>query len=79
MNLGWLAKVVESDAARARIREHMDSLLSNDAVLMLPTAPGPAPLRGAADGDPELRFKILRLTCIAGLAGLPQVCLLSTC
>lgn len=52
----------------------MDDLLSDDGVLMLPTAPGPAPACGAADADPQLRFKVLSLTSIAGLAGLPQVC-----
>ncbi|WP_416898370.1 MAG: amidase family protein [Minwuia sp.] len=43
-------------------------------MLLLPTAPGPAPIR---DWDPKLlddfRYRIIALTCIAGHAGLPQV------
>eukprot|EP00884_Botryococcus_braunii_P020531 jgi/Botrbrau1/7161/Bobra.0143s0032.2 len=69
------SQVPESTKARERITQHMGELLRDDGLLMLPTAPGPAPERGAADADPELRFKVLRLTSIAGLAGLPQVIL----
>eukprot|EP00884_Botryococcus_braunii_P020532 jgi/Botrbrau1/7162/Bobra.0143s0032.3 len=69
------SQVPESTKARERITQHMGELLRDDGLLMLPTAPGPAPERGAADADPELRFKVLRLTSIAGLAGLPQVSL----
>lgn len=43
-------------------------------MLAVPTAPGPAP---RLDSSPEelaaSRPKLLSLTCIAGLAGLPQV------
>lgn len=49
-------------------------LLGDDAVLAVPTAPGPAP---RIDSPPEeaasMRTQLLQLTCIAGLAGLPQV------
>ena len=49
-------------------------LLENGAVMCLPAAPSPPPLREAADSElGELRPRILSLTCIAGLAGLPQV------
>lgn len=48
--------------------------LEPDDVLVLPTMPGPAPM---ADSDDEalgdMRERALRLLCIAGLAGLPQI------
>lgn len=66
-------QVKETDKARQRVTQHMNELLGNDGVLMLPIAPRPAPLLGTADADPALRLKIISLTCIAGLAGLPQV------
>ena len=50
--------------------------LEPDDVLVLPTVPGPAPLANAADdalGD--MRERALRLLCMAGLAGLPQITL----
>jgi amidase len=47
-----------------------------DGVLVIPTAPDPAPLRAAAIGDLEtFRARALALLCAAGLAGLPQVSL----
>jgi Asp-tRNA(Asn)/Glu-tRNA(Gln) amidotransferase A subunit family amidase len=67
------AQVKETDVARHRIKQHVTDLLGSDGILMLPTAPRPAPLLKAADSDPALRLKIISLTCIAGLAGLPQV------
>lgn len=65
--------------AARRVRAHLSQLLGDDAVLALPSAPGPAPeigLPGAALDD--WRRRVMSLTCIAGLGGLPQVraCLL---
>ena len=41
---------------------------------MLPTAPGPAPLLNTPPAELDLfRTRLLSLTCIAGLGGLPQV------
>ena len=52
------------------------ALLGSDAVLVLPTVPGAAPLKNA---DPETfklyRERALHLLCIAGLAGFPQITL----
>ena len=77
----WAATVTASDAAPARhqreeIARHMHALLGNDAVLVLPTLPGIAPLRNTrtAESD-EFRARALSLLCIAGLARLPQVSL----
>lgn len=44
--------------------------------MILPTAPFIAPRRGTpADLLDGMRNRILKLTCIAGLAGLPQITL----
>jgi len=61
---------------RAEVRRRMDHLLGDGAILVLPSAPGPAPLRTAPMEEVE-RFRAAALAklCIAGLAGLPQVSL----
>ncbi len=44
------------------------------AYLVIPTTPDLAPLRSASDADlADFRMKLLGLTALAGLAGLPQV------
>jgi amidase len=59
-----------------RIRHRLDTLLDGDTVLLLPTVPDIAPLRGE---PPEIgvpvRERALALLCAAGLGGLPQVSL----
>lgn len=61
-------------AQRAEIRLHLDSLLGQGTALLLPTAPGPAPLKGSPLAFLEdFRVRNLSLTCIAGLGSLPQV------
>ena len=69
----------DAAAARARIadiRTHVRSWLGEDGVAVLPSAASLAPLR---DADPAavdaVRMRTLRITSIAGLAGLPQVSL----
>ena len=60
--------------ARGRISQRLRATLGADGVICLPTAPGPAPLRSATGAAVEaFRQRAQRLTCIAGLAGLPQV------
>ena len=52
----------------------MDELLGDDAVLMVPSAPGPAPiLNTPLQKLNSYRASLISLTSIAGLAGLPQV------
>ena len=59
---------------RKRISAHLQELLGKDGMLMLPTAPGPAPIRNTPTAELYLlRSRLLSLTCIAGLGGLPQV------
>jgi amidase len=67
----------EAQAARqvqAQAREHILQTARPGTILALPTAPCIAPL---IDGTPEemdqFRTRVMRLTCIAGMAGLPQV------
>jgi len=65
-----------AQAFRREVRARLDSLLQGRRVLCLPTTPFPAPPRDltlaetAAAGD-----RIVDLTCIAGLTGLPQISL----
>jgi amidase len=64
-------------AARARrdvIRQRLDTVLADGAVLCLPTTPTPAPLRGERiSARRNVRARIGMLTCIAGTTGRPQI------
>jgi amidase len=64
-------------AARARqeaIRQRLDTVLTDAAVLCLPTTPTPAPLRGERiSARRSVRTRIGMLTCIAGTTGRPQI------
>ncbi|MEC0171548.1 amidase family protein, partial [Paenibacillus graminis] len=54
----------------------LGQLLGEDGCIVLPTVPGPAPLRGGDLAQLEQhRSGAMMLSCIAGLAGLPQVTL----
>ena len=68
--------VVLAQALRERLRERIVRLLPPDTVLCLPTAPGIAPLLGTQLAAMEqFRNQAMRMLCIAGLAGAPQVSL----
>lgn len=76
------ASQIDAESARAAraaglaVRERVRALVGDDAVLLLPSAATVAPLRDAS--GPEIdatRMRTLRICCIAGLAGLPQVSL----
>jgi amidase len=76
------ASQVSDDAAAAaghtarQIRGHVRALLDDDSVAVLPSAASLAPRR---DADPAtvdaVRLRTMAITCIAGLAGLPQISL----
>jgi amidase len=76
------ASQVSDDAALAarhaaqNIRQHVRTLLGDDGVAVLPSAASLAPRR---DADPAtvdaVRQRTMAITCIAGLAGLPQISL----
>lgn len=68
------AEVARGDSVRKAFRAKLARLLGKDGVLLLPTVPDVAPLVSA--GEPELedfRNRALRLLCLAGLSGFPQI------
>jgi amidase len=70
------AQVQNAARFRATYRSHLAKLLGNDGVMLMPTMPDIAPLLAA--GEPELedyRNAAIKMLCISGLAGLPQVTL----
>lgn len=75
----WASTLKREDYDRAlpvrqRIRGELAALLGDDGLLVIPTAPRAAPRIGLADAEIErTRTKVMQLSCIAGLGGLPQV------
>ena len=68
------AEVAAAKPAREAVARHMDSLLGDDAMLCLPTAPGIAPKLNTSPADVEaFRANAFALLPIAGLARLPQI------
>jgi amidase len=69
----------DSDAARAKqvaIKARLADIVTQDTLIVLPAAPGPAPKLAATGAEVEdFRQRVQRLTCIASLGGLPQVSL----
>lgn len=72
------ASVTRDDETAARaalepLRDHVQSLV-RDAVLVLPTVPGPAPMR-TSDGDrvDAVRQATLRMTAPAAVGGVPAI------
>jgi amidase len=67
----------QADAARkiaASARAHLRALLPPGTVMALPTAPSIAPPVNISGEEAEsFRVRAMRLTCMAGLAGLPQI------
>jgi len=59
---------------KARASQRMRSLVTPGTVLALPTAPSIAPVIDSDLAQLEsYRARVMRLTCLAGLSGLPQV------
>lgn len=77
----WAASLESEDHSiaafkREEISTSLRLLLGEQGCLVIPTVPGPAPLRGGDLRQLELnRNGAMMLSCIAGLAGLPQVTL----
>lgn len=70
------AQYAEAQKQRATVRAQMLDLLREDTILCIPTTPDIAPLRNTpAEAVEKVRRHTLTLTCLAGLAGLPQVTL----
>ena len=70
------AAVAHAGTVRAQAAAFLASVFEHAQVLVLPTVPGAAPLRSATVGQMEAyRRTAMRLLCIAGLAGAPQISL----
>ena len=63
-------------AGRAAISRRLDALLADGALLIVPSAAGVAPRADATAAEHEaVRDRVIGITSIAGLGGLPQVSL----
>ena len=65
-----------ASAYRSRFKKHLTDLLGADGVLVMPTVPDIAPLRG--DGGEKMesyRNRSLQMLAISGLSGFPQISL----
>ena len=77
--IDFAASVTDEQANRSRetaatARNQMRATLPPGTIMALPTAPSIAPPLAATDEALELfRVRTMRLTCIAGLGGLPQI------
>jgi amidase len=77
--MAFAATVTAADADTARrihdaARTQIHALLPPGTVMALPSAPRIAPrMDESADALESFRVRVMRLTCIAGLTGLPQV------
>jgi amidase len=69
--------IAAAKSRHAEIRAHVDAQLSPGDVLCLPTSPRVAPLIGSPIDKIEVEYReqAMRLLCIAGLNGLPQISL----
>jgi amidase len=69
-------EVARGIAFRERFRAAMHALLGDDGVLVVPTMPDIAPLLTTSEASLDTYRQVaLRLLCVAGLAGLPQLSL----
>jgi amidase len=77
--MDYAATVTAAQAAAARqvkaqAREHILKTVQPGTILALPTAPCIAPpIEMAQDELDHFRVRVMRLTCTAGMAGLPQM------
>ncbi|WPH21336.1 amidase [Variovorax paradoxus] len=68
------AQIVAGRAFRTAFRSHLAKLLGSDGVLLMPTMPDIAPLRSEGEaGLEDYRDRAIRMLCIAGLGGFPQL------
>lgn len=63
-----------AQARKATIQSHMREIMTPQTVLVLPTSPGPAPLRTTPETAlNDFRMRAFEMLCVAGLNGLPQL------
>ena len=68
------AQIAAGRTFRAAFRIHLAELLGTDGVLLMPTMPDIAPLRSEGEaGLEDYRNRAIRMLCIAGLSGFPQL------
>jgi amidase len=68
------AQADDARVVHAKARDHIRRVAAPGTVLALPTAPTIAPPVDTAAADLEdFRMRVMRLTCTAGMAGLPQM------
>ena len=64
----------EATQRQTLIRSRVRALLGSNTIAVLPSAASVAPLRSASGAEiDDIRLRTLRIGCIAGLAGLPQI------
>lgn len=69
-------KLRTEQVRRYTFRAEMVELLGNDTVLVMPTVPSAAPFKSASPDDlKDYREAALRLLCLSGLSGFPQITL----
>lgn len=67
-------EVAKGESVRKAFRARLAKQLGTDGILLLPTVPDIAPLVSASEGELEdFRNRALRLLCLSGLSGFPQV------
>lgn len=70
------SEMEEKRAVRKQLADQMESLMPPGEIMIFPTAPGIAPLGGRSIEEARAgRLNTLRHTCIAAVAGLPQISL----
>jgi amidase len=70
------ATVEAASKRRTAFRAALGSLLGDDGFLVMPTAPGAAPLKDTPhEALQAYRERALRLLCLSGLSGFPQITL----
>jgi amidase len=75
----WSKTVTRSQYAaatrvRAKFQQEIETLLGADTLLVMPTMPDVAPPRTTPDNDLDAyRLEAIRLLCVSGLSGCPQV------
>jgi amidase len=77
MEFAATVTAAQADASRkvvAAARDHLRALVPPGTIMALPTAPCIAPPLDLSGEELEsFRVRVMRLTCMAGLAGLPQI------
>lgn len=69
-----MSESISKLALREKITQSISNLLGEEGLLVIPTAPGAAPLLNLfGEKAEQYRAKTMQLSCIAGLTGFPQV------